>query len=516
MIQSLTQLLKPKFAHMALFGVVAGIPYFLVFSSLSLWLDQVGIERASITLFSWAALAYSFKFLWSPLVDRLPIPYLSRLMGQRRAWLLVSQLAIIAAILMMAMTNPADGLRSVQIMAVGAVMLAFCSATQDISIDAWRIEASNDKDISLLSSLYIIGYRVGLLLSGAGVLFLADFFGTSAADYNHRAWSLSYMVMAACMLFGVATTLLIKEPIRSGNQDEYRLADYVGVLVVFALAVAMIVLTFSLSENFFQNLQQILQNFFNNQVLAGSITAALQLLLAFFMAVTVVALLWFSNRLNKLMIQRVYLAPMVDLLRQHRGHIGLMLGIIACYRMTDIVMGVVANLFYQDQGYTLSEIATIAKTFGVVMTMLGGLLGGFLVLRQGVMKVMLLGAVLSAATNLLFMWATGMEKNLTVLSLMISADNLSAGLASAAFIGFLSLLVNKQFTAVQYAVFSSMMSLFPKILGGYSGAMVETLGFSRFFLLTACLGVPAIILLIYAQLRNTFRFGEQKNQSDRV
>lgn len=502
------QRFKLKFAYMTLFGVVAGIPYFLVFSSLSLWLDQVGIERSSITLFSWAALAYSFKFLWSPLVDRLPIPYLSHSMGQRRAWLLVSQVTIIVAILTMAMTNPADGLQSVQLMAAGAMMLAFCSATQDILIDAWRIEVSNEKDIALLSSLYIIGYRVGLVLSGAGVLFLADFFGTSADAYSYRAWSLSYLIMAACMLLGVATTLLIKEPKRADSQDEYRLADYFGVLLVFVLATVVIVLAFRFSQAAFENLQQSLQTWFSNSVLASSITAALQLFLAFFMAASVTALLWFSNRLNKTMVRRVYLAPIVDLLHQHRGHIGLMLGIIACYRMTDIVMGVVANLFYQDQGYSLSEIAAIAKTFGLIMTMLGGLLGGFLVLRQGVMKVMLLGAVLSAGTNLLFMWATGMEKNLTLLSLMISADNLSAGLATAAFIGFLSLLVNKQFTAVQYAVFSSMMSLFPKILGGYSGAMVEALGFARFFLLTACLGIPAIVLLIYARLKNSFRFGE--------
>ncbi len=503
----LSALFKPKFLHMTLLGLVAGIPLYLIFSSLSLWLDQVGITKSTITYFSWAALGYSFKFLWSPLVDKLPIPVLSRLMGQRRAWLLVVQLLIITAIIGMAMTNPAAGDQALIQMAVATILLGFSSATQDILIDAWRIEASTEQDIAMLSSVYIVGYRLGMITSGAGALFIAGYLGSSVDDYQYHAWRVSYLVMAGVILIGVVTTLFIKEP--PMKQDLiYRSRDYMGVLFIFVVAISSFVATYLLLANIMNGLSVFLQNLIVNEILAETLVVAARLLLAFAVAVLVA---WPVSRwplINRTMIKDVYVAPVVDLFSRHRQHWLLLVGIIALYRVSDIVMGVSANLFYQHMEFTLKEIASIVKTFGLVMTLSGGLIGGVLVVKYGILRIMLLGAILSAMTNLLFMVMAGMDKSLWFLAMMISADNLSAGIAMTAFVGFLSLLVNRRFTAVQYAMFSSVMTLFPKIMGGYSGGMVETLGFGGFFLMTAIIGIPVVFMILYAMKCRAFVFSD--------
>ena len=164
------------------------IPLLLIFSSLGLWLREAGVERATVTFFSWAALGYSFKFVWAPLVDCLPLPYLTRKLGRRRAWILVSQLAIMTSILLMAFTDPSSGLSQLKIMALAAVMLGFSSATQDIVIDAYRIESADIELQALMSSTYIAGYRIGMLVSGAGSLFLAGYLGSEMKTYDYSAW----------------------------------------------------------------------------------------------------------------------------------------------------------------------------------------------------------------------------------------------------------------------------------------------------------------------------------------
>lgn len=501
----LSYLFKPKFLHMTLLGFVAGIPLYLIFSSLSLWLDQVGIAKSEITYFSWAALGYSFKFLWSPLVDRLPMPLLSRLLGQRRGWLLAVQLFIMAAIVWMAMTDPAGGETALLTMAMATVLLGFSSATQDILIDAWRIEASTEEDIAMLSSVYIVGYRLGMITSGAGALFIAGYLGTSVGDYQYQAWQMSYLVMACTMIVGIVTTLMIEEP--PTQQDlVYSTRDYLGVLLVFVVAVLAFVLVYISSADLMMWFSSQVLAGISNQMLIDTLTVAIKLILALLGAVIVGKVVSYSRLINQTMMVSVYVQPVADLFKRHRNHLFLLVGIIALYRVSDIVMGVSANLFYQHMGFSLDEIASIVKTFGLVMTLTGGLLGGILVVKFGILRIMVIGATLSALTNLLFMVMAGMDKSLWFLAMMISADNLSAGLAMAAFVGFLSLLVNRRFTAVQYAMFSSVMTLFPKILGGYSGGMVEALGFGRFFMMTAILGVPVILMLLYAMKIQAFDF----------
>jgi PAT family beta-lactamase induction signal transducer AmpG len=505
MSETVKHLLHPKFLHMTLFGFSAGIPYFLIFSSLSLWLDQVGVEKSAITYFSWAALGYSFKYLWSPLVDRLPIPYLSHKLGQRRAWLLCIQLLIMLAIALMAFTDPAQSVEALTQMALAVTLLGFSAATQDILIDAWRIEASTDKDIAMLSSVYTVGYRLGMVTSGAGALYIAAYFGTSIESYNYSAWKISYLSMALTLLVGIGTTLWIKEP-KKADALVHNTRDYLAVIMIFIVSIAVMIVTYQLTSPFIASLKTGLFDLTSNQALATTLSTASQLFVALSLAILAAWLVSFSTWVNNDMIKDVYWLPVYDLFLKHRKHIGLLIGIICLYRISDIVMGVTANLFYQYKGFDLDEIASIVKTFGLFMTISGGILGGFLVVKYGIMKIMIIAAILSAATNLLFMMMVEMDKSLAFLTFMISADNLSQGMALTAFVGFLSLLVNRQFTAVQYAMFSSVMTLFPKILGGYSGGMVEQMGFANFYLMTAVIGIPVVLMLIYAVRINAFHF----------
>jgi len=219
---------------MLFFGFSAGIPLLLIFSSLGLWLREAGIERTAVTFFSWAALGYSFKFVWAPIVDFLPLPFLNKYLGRRRSWIFVSQIAIIFSILLMAITDPASGNTQLKIMALAAVALGFSSATQDIVIDAYRIESAPIKLQALMSSTYIAGYRIGMIISGAGSLFVASYFGSEINSYNYEAWRITYSVMGFFMLIGIATTLLIDEPrerkIITRNYDSY---TYIKFFIIF-------------------------------------------------------------------------------------------------------------------------------------------------------------------------------------------------------------------------------------------------------------------------------------------
>jgi len=505
----LKYVLNKKFAHMTLLGFSAGLPLYLIFSSLSLWLDQVGIVKSSITMFSWAALGYSFKFLWSPLVDKLPIYYFTRRFGQRRGWLLLTQILIVVAILWMASVDPSNGDNSLKFMAFAAVLLGFSSATQDILIDAWRIEASNERDIAILSSLYIVGYRIGMITSGAGALFLAHYFGTSIENYNYSAWQYSYSIMAIFMLIGLTTTLFIKEPELNRNADEFKTVDYAIILIIFLIAIISFISVYYFTGMYKESLKQAFLSVVNNKNLVGFIISIIQLTLSFTVAILISSTVYKMPKINREMIKSVYVVPIVDLFNRQKDNIWLLIGIVFTYRISDIVMGVSANIFYQHMGFDLNEIAGIVKSFGLVMTLTGGIVGGLLVIKYGVLRIMILGAFLSAITNVLFMIMAETGKSIEFLVVLISADNLSAGLAMAAFIGFLSMLVNKSFTAVQYAMFSSVMTLFPKILAGFSGSFVELWGFSRFFLITAIIGIPVVILLIYAERKQCFSMESQ-------
>ena len=491
----------PRVIAMLFLGFSAGVPILLIFSTLSVWLREADVARSTIGFFSWAALGYGFKFVWAPLVDKMPLPLLARVLGQRRSWLLLSQMAIMAALCFMALSEPTTSLTAI---AVGAVALGFSSATQDIVIDAYRIEAASKELQGLMSATYIAGYRLGMVVAGAGALELAGFLDV-VDGYDPNSWRLTYFAMATVMLVGVVTTFVINEPERKNANDInlQTMNDYMRFLGVFVVAASAFVSVFFISADWAVSSKATLgTNAILNAELAGFLVEAFRLLCGVGAgAIAAWALVAFKF-IPKKMISETYLAPFTDFFNRYGKSALIVIALIATYRIADVVMGVMANVFYVDLGYEKQEIGRITKLFGLTMTIAGGFLGGVLTVRYGVMKILFLGAVLAGATNLLFSLLAGIGPNLWALAGVISADNLSAGIASAAFVAYLSSLTSTSFTATQYALFSSIMVLLPKLIAGYSGMMVENVGYSVFFIGTAVVGIlPLTLIVLSARIR---------------
>lgn len=470
---------------MLFLGFAAGIPILLIFSSLSLWLREAGIERGVVTTFSWAALGYSFKFIWAPLIDAVPLPILTKWLGRRRAWMLVSQLLIITAIFIMASVNPIND-HMLTYMAIGAVLLGFSSATQDIVIDAYRIELAPPSLQSVLSAMYTAGYRLGMIFAGAGALYLADYFGSTEALYSYEAWRNTYWIMAAAMGVGVATTLIIHEPVSTQVRIAQKSTDYVRLVVVFALSVSAFVMAFIYAG-------QILPE--SDSVAIAFLSEVVRMLSSLAIALVVGYLLVIAGLVNKKMAYVTWIEPIVDFFRRYGKKALLLLALIGLYRISDIVAGVISNVFYQDMGFSKTDIATAVKLVGVIMVIGGGFLGGILAQKIRMMQAMMIGAILAAVSNMLFVLLTYHPGSLPYMYLAVVFDNLAAGLASAVFIAFLSALTSIRFTAVQYAIFSSLMTLLPKVLGGYSGTIVDKMGYPFFFTFTFAIGIPILILI---------------------
>lgn len=481
---------------MLFLGFSAGLPILMIFSSLSLWLREAGVERSAVTFFSWAALSYSFKFIWAPLVDMLPLPVLSNLLGRRRSWLLLSQVMIIGSICTMALVDPASSENALTYMAIGAVLLGFSSATQDIVIDAFRIESAEVKMQAILSATYIAGYRIGMLVSGAGALFIASYIGTSMENYNYNAWKITYLIMAGFMLVGIITTLLRPEPVVQRKSHVLSSSDYAKFFGLFLVVVACVVTTYILMAEPANAVNAYLSELFNNQALAGFIVGSLKLIVAVLVSIGVSIGIKKINLVDTKSVEEAYVEPVKNFFSRYGKSLALLLlSLIGLYRISDIVLGVISNVFYQDLGYTKEQIASVVKTFGLIMSLLGGFLGGILTTKFGIYRMLFWGAVLASSTNLLFMGLATMGANLPMLYIVISADNLAAGLASAAFVAFLSSLTDVSFTAIQYAIFTSLMTLLPKVLGGYSGAMVDSIGYQGFFLATTIMGLPVLYIV---------------------
>ena len=497
---------KPVWVMLFL-GFSAGIPILLIFGTLSLWLREAGVSRSTATFFSWAILGYSFKFLWAPLVDNLPIPLLTKLLGRRRSWILVSQFLVIGSIVLMALTDPQSGLIA---MAIAAVCLGFASATQDIVIDAYRIESAQPRLQAMLATTYISGYRVGMIMAGAIALSLAEGFGSTAETYSYLAWQKTYFIMAAVMLVGVVTTLLIKEPEVDATRSGYRNRDYLSFIAVFALSIASFVLVLWGSPSTPEMFQGGTQVFFK------FVFSSLFLVLAIVCAYGVAILCVRAGLINQSMVNEAYKEPVLDFFKRYGKLAVWVLLLILFYRISDIVLGVIANVFYQDMGYSKTQIGTMSKAFGLIVSIMGSFLSGVIALRYGVLRTLQGAAVFVVATNLLFLWLTSVGQNHTnlafdlpllgqfgfplELAVVITFDNLAQGFSTVAFIAWMSSLTNVSFTATQYAIFSSIMTLFPKIIGGYSGTLVDNFGYSNFFLFASALGVPVIFLIHF--LRN--------------
>ncbi|MGR8929786.1 MAG: AmpG family muropeptide MFS transporter [Gammaproteobacteria bacterium] len=417
---------RPQVLGMIFLGFSAGLPFMLVSSTLSAWLADEDVSLSVIGYFSLVGIAYSIKVFWAPVIDRAGLPFLTKVLGKRRSWMLLSQLGIAFGLWAMSHVSVASDLQQIALL---AIWVAFCSATQDVVIDAYRIEAVEVKLQGAMAAMYVFGYRLSLLVAGAGVFYIAEFMN----------WQLAYQAMAISMLVGIVSTLLIREPEHQANQ------------------------------------------------------AALALELQLETSVTRLRPgLWAG--LLKWLLDAV-ISPFVEFFERNGRNAILILALIGLYKMSDIAMGVMANPFYLDLGFSKKEIADVTKVFGFFMTILGTSFGGVLVVRYGVMRPLFFGAVIVALTNLLFAVLAIVEPNLYLLAGVVSADNLCGGIASAVFIAYLSGLTNTAYTATQYALFSSLMTLPAKLVGSLSGEIVAGYGYDVFFVYAAFIGVPAIILV---------------------
>ncbi|MDO8330698.1 MAG: MFS transporter [Fluviicoccus sp.] len=402
---------QPSALTMFFFGFTSGLPFLLVGGTLSAWLKESGVSLETIGLISYATLTYSFKFLWSPAVDRLRLPLFSRL-GQRRGWLLAAQLTLFASLIGMALITP--GALTPFILLIFAA--AFAGATQDVVVDAYRIEIAPQEAQGALAATYTLGYRLALLASGALALILAD----------HVAWTVVYLSMAGLLLAVMLATLLSREP-------EHRPSD------------------------------------------APTLAAA---------------------------IRDGVIGPFKDFFLRYRGVIGIgLLLFIGLFKISDQMLGVMAMPFYLDSGFTKTQIGAVTKIFGVWIGIAGAFLGGGCVVKFGIERTLLAGIIIGGASNLLFLLLALHPGDLTIFTLVISIENLAGGFLGTAAVAWLSALVNRRYTATQYALFSSLVTLPGKLIGGLSGFMVGALQYTGFFLFSALAVLPAIALFLWLRPR---------------
>jgi len=369
------------------------------------------VERAAIGAFGWIGTTYSVKVAWAPLIDRLALPGLTRIFGRRRAWMLVAQAGIALGLLTMSALDPATQLGTVALVALG---IALASATQDVVVDAWRIEAEDPEYQGALAAAYVTGYRVAMLAAGAGALWIAEL----------GSWGTAYQVMAALAGVGLLTTLVAPEP------DSAAPAVTVGTA---------------------------------REGMREWVAAAI-------------------------------VGPFRDFVRHHGRSTALVLGLVALYKIPDVVMAGMANPFLLESGYSKGDIANFAKVLGFGATLGGAGIGGLVVAKFGVLRPLIPGLVGLALSNLAFaaLAAQG-AADLVPLALVITIDNAAGGFASAGFIAWLSSLTDRQHSATQYALLSSLMTLPAKLLSGFSGVAVNAVGWPLFFVGTALLGLPALI-----------------------
>ena len=409
-------------------GFSSGLPILLVYSTLSAWLSEAGVSKTAIGLFSWASIAYGFKFLWSPLVDRMPLPFLTNLLGQRRGWMILSQFAVIAAMLGLGSSDPTTGLWMV---AFWAVILAFASATQDIVIDAYRVEILDIDQLGAGAGNIVLGYRIGMVAASGGALVVADFAG----------WFWAYAAMAGLMGIGVITVLVTPEPKRVQTEESKALEES-GVAFMERHAHLPI-------------------------------------------------------RMQKLSawIYKAVVCPFADFMTRPNWIVILLF--IALYKYGDALLGVMANPFYLETGFSKTEIGVISKTYGVLMTIAGGLIGGIMVARWGILRALLFCGVLQGLSNLVFAIQAYVGYSIPMLTVTISVENITGGMGTAAFVAYLSSLCNLAYTATQYALVSSFMAFARTIFASGGGWLADNVDWVSYFIITTGAALPGLALLIW-------------------
>ena len=458
-------------------GFASGLPNLLIFDTLSLWLRESGLSLKVISIFALATLSYSLKFLWAPLIDRTQVPGLTRLLGHRRSWMIVLQILLMIGLWLISGTDPA---RNLAVMAAFAAFVAFVSATQDIVIDAWRIEAAEVSKQGAMAAAYQWGYRVAMVVAGAAPLLLAEAY----------SWNVSYAVMAGLMLLGVAGVLFAPReavhtvrPIHAEGvprRPALELPEWIGRLAVFALGALLLGCGLAADASLLAvglkglglpdagvavtDVWAMKPNGIYVQLL--SVVAGL--------GVIVLAVCPLPGMRTR---PGVYLFaalgdPLRDFFQRYRGVAALILALICLYRLSDFVLNIM-NPFYADLGFSKIEIAEARKVFGVVMTVIGVGLGGYSVARLGMMRALVIGAFAGPLSNLAFGWLALQGPQLWALFVAIGIDNVAGGIAGTCLIAYMSSLTSAGFTATQYALFSSLYALPGKLIASQSGRIVE-------------------------------------------
>lgn len=406
-------------------GFSSGLPLLLVFSTMSVWLKVEGVSLTAIGLFSLVRTPYTFKFLWAPLIDRAPLPVLGRVLGRRRGWALVTQAALMAAIFAMSGASPGVNPTAT---ALFALLVAFCSASQDIVIDAYRVESLDADQQGAGAGTIVLGYRIGMLSAGAGALWLASVL----------TWSQVYMTMAALVAVGMIAILCAGEPPPDISQD--------------------------IADN-------------EEERLAGHLAAGLPRWSARFLA-------W---------LYEAVVAPFNDFM-QRPGWVAVLL-FIMLYKLGEAYQGVMANPFYVEMGFSMTEIAAVSKFFGLGATLVGALIGGIVVSRYGIMQSLMACGILQIAGILMFCVQAVVGHDVLMLMVTITAENVTAGMATTAFVAYLSSLCTRAYTATQYALLSSLVAFARDILSASSGWAAEAMGWVGFFIFSAAIAVPGLLVL---------------------
>lgn len=383
-------------------GFSAGLPYQLIFFTFPFWLREAGIDHATIGFLSWIGIIYTLKIFLSFIVERGKIPILTSWLGKRRSWMLFSQLLVTAAVVAMSYYEPVKQLTELTVL---AMLIIAGSAIQDVVVDAYRVEAINIDFQGILSAAYVTGYRIALLTSGAGALYIAEY----------SNWQIAYFLMGCAMVIGILATLHTKEPSHSPMQ-------------------------------------------------------------------------------KNLSFREMLIDPFVEFFQRKREWAIIVLLFISVYKMSDISLGVMSGTFYIDLGFTKSEIAMVTKVFSFVAAILGATFGGGLVVRYGVIKPLLLATLAASLTNLLFIALSLSKPTLTWLAFIVTIDSFCASLATTVLLSYLSSLISKDYTATQYALFSTLMTLPAQTVGGFSGVLVEHYGYTQFFIYSTMIGMPAVLL----------------------
>ena len=409
----------PKVRAMLLLGFSSGLPLLLVINTLSFRLRESGLDRILVGEVTWVAMIWGFKWLWAPLLDRIRLPWLGYRLGRRRSWLMVAQLGVAAGLAGMGLADPQHGLSA---MVFFAALTAFASASQDVVVDAWRIEAVAVEWQGAMAAAYQAGYRMGMIVAGAGVLWLVAWLA-GAPGYHPAAWRMAYGVMAGLMVVGMLLILQVLDETPWHEPPQFAGDSFWRALV------------------------------------------------------------------------HAIVEPLADFFRRYGREAALILMLAAAYRIPDVVLGVMSNTFYVDMGFTKTEVAMVSKIYGVAMTLVGAGLGGLMIARFGLWRMLWLGPVFSGLGALCYAWLAGRGHDVSGLVLTISVDNLAGGLASTAFIAWLSGLTSREFSAGQYALLSSVQMLLPKFIAGFFGFLVNDVGYPVFFRGLALLALPALLLL---------------------